>query len=97
MAFAVIVMQFEFNGPSSVRAIMYLAGYINLPAALFQMANGHFHRFALIEKEENPGTEYYSANQNQPAGAATAPAAIRIGSLAACHLSKTWAASARAR
>src|ERR1700733_48621 len=97
MAFAVIVMQFEFNGASSARAIMYLAGDINLPTALFQMANGHFHRFALIEEEENSRTEYYSANQNQPSGAATALASIRIGSMAAWHLSKTWAASARAR
>jgi len=97
MAVAVIIMQFEFDGASRVPAIMQLPGDINLPAALFETADRHFHRFGLIEKEQNPRTEYYSADQNQPSGAATTPPSIQIGPLAARHLSKTAAASARAR
>jgi len=62
MAVTVIVMQFEFDAASCVPAIMHPAGDINLPAALFEVANRYFDRFALIEKEENPGAENRGAN-----------------------------------
>ena len=57
MAVAIIVMQFEFDCASCVPAIMHLTGDINLLAALFEMANRHFHRFGLVEKKQNPSTE----------------------------------------